>query len=376
MKILQIAFNSPEVCVHIANALVQETEVCLMLPRLQSKPYLASLNPAVDFQPFDKPRFREPWRQVGLMRSLLKRIDQVQPDLIHMQKRHMYFAFMLPLLRRKYPLVISIHDPRQHIGDESSRRTPQAVMDFAYRQAHRVIAHNEQMKQMIIQEIGIPADRIDVTPMVALDGPPDPEEAANDTNEILFFGRIWAYKGLANLIQAEPLITARVPNAKIVIAGQGEDLDPYRRMMIHPESFIIYNDWISNELRAELFSRASVVVLPYIEATQSGVIRVAYSHSKPVVATTVGGLPSQVDHGHTGFLVPPGDIQSLANRIVQLLEDETLRRQLGRNGKHKLETEWSADNFARQTIAVYRRAIEDAHRHQKTPRPGSLVKES
>src|SRR5690606_27641084 len=114
------------------------------------------------------------------------------------------------------------------------------------------------MKQMIVQELGIPAERIDVTPMVALEGLPSPQPTETEATEILFFGRIWTYKGLAYLIQAEPLITARVPEAKIVIAGQGEDLEPYRRMMTNPDKFIIYNEWISNQQRAELFSRASV----------------------------------------------------------------------------------------------------------------------
>ena len=62
-------------------------------------------------------------------------------------------------------------------------------------------------------------------------------------------------------------------------------------MMVHPERFIVHNEYVSDEKRAELFRRASVVVLPYIEASQSGIIPIAYRFGKPVVATTVGGLP-------------------------------------------------------------------------------------
>jgi glycosyltransferase involved in cell wall biosynthesis len=321
---------------------------------------------------------------VGLIRTLLKRIDQLRPDVIHLQKGHLYFAFALPYLRRRYPLVISVHDPRQHIGDRASRRTPQAIMDFAYRQAHRVIAHNEQMKQMIVAELGIAEEKIDITPLIAL-GEQDAghlplsdvvNDGASDEDWVLFFGRIWAYKGLAQLIQAEPLIRARVPTARVVIAGQGEDLAPYRQMMANPDHFIIYNDWISNEQRAELFARAHVVVLPYIEATQSGVVPVAYAHAKPVVASAVGGLPAQVEHGRTGFLVPPGDVAALAERITQLLEDRLLARQLGLNGKRKQELEWSGPVFARQTLAVYRRAMADvAAQAGRTRRAGSLPQE-
>jgi glycosyltransferase involved in cell wall biosynthesis len=368
MKVLQIAFNSAELCVRVANALALETEVCLMLPRKLAEPCLKWLNPAVDFQPFDKPRLREPWRQIGMIYTLLKRIDQFNPDVVHLQKGHLYFGLVLPYVRRKYPLVISIHDPRQHIGDESSQRTPQALMDFAYRQAHRVIAHNEQMKEMIVKELGIAKTKIDVMPLIARGDPNAVQEIENGENLILFFGRIWAYKGLAHLIEAEPLITARVPDAKIVIAGQGEDLEPYRRMMVNPAHFVIYNDWISNEQRSDLFSRASVVVLPYIEATQSGVIPVAYTHAKPVIATSVGGLPTQVEDGHTGFLVPPGDVEALAERVVQLLQDKPLSRQLGLNGRDKLEREWSEPVLVGQMVTVYNRAIETVRARNLEPR--------
>ena len=141
-------------------------------------------------------------------------------------------------------------------------------------------------------------------------------------NTVLFFGRIWAYKGLEYLIRAEPLITAEIPDAKIVIAGKGEDFSRYRAMMVHPERFVVHNEFIPDDRRAELFARASVVVLPYVEATQSGVIPVAYTFSKPVVATTVGSIPEMVDDGRTGLLVPPRSEESLAEAIVSLLRDD------------------------------------------------------
>src|SRR5438552_16759897 len=94
---------------------------------------------------------------------------------------------------------------------------------------------------------------------------------------VLFFGRIWEYKGLEYLIRAEPLITAEVPEARIVIAGEGEDFGRYRLLMDHPEHFVVYNEYIPDQQRSELFRQASLVVLPYIEASQSGVIPLAYS---------------------------------------------------------------------------------------------------
>jgi glycosyltransferase involved in cell wall biosynthesis len=164
---------------------------------------------------------------------------------------------------------------------------------------------------------------------------------------------------LEYLIRAEPLITAQVPDAKFVIAGRGEDFNRYRRLMVHPERFTVYNEYLPHDKRDELFRRASVVALPYIDASQSGVIPTAYTFGKPVVATTVGGLPELVEHGRTGYLVPPRDEQALADALVRLLIDKQLRHELGSNGKHKSNTELSPAAVARQTVAVYCRAIED-----------------
>jgi len=100
-----------------------------------------------------------------------------------------------------------------------------------------------------------------------------------------------------------------------------------------------------------------MVVLPYIEASQSGVIPVAYTFAKPVIATTVGGLPEMVDDGQTGYLVPPRDERALANAVVRLLQDQTLRRRMGANGKLKVETECSPDQVAQQTSAIYHQAV-------------------
>jgi glycosyltransferase involved in cell wall biosynthesis len=271
----------------------------------------------------------------------------------------LWFNLTLPLLRN-YPLVVSIHDPRPHLGDKGAKKTPQVIINLGYRSADQVIAHNNQMKQILVKELNIPEGRIQIIPLVERGNPTLTADVREIENYILYFGRIWEYKGLEYLIRAEPLITAQIPEAKIVIAGRGDDFTRYKRMMANPENFIVYNEFVSYEKRAELFERASMVVLPYIEATQSGVIPVAYAHAKPVIATSVGGLPSQVEDGKTGFLVPPRDEKMLAEKIVFLIENRELRHTLGLNGRHKLNREWSAAVVARRTIPVYESAIQTA----------------
>jgi glycosyltransferase involved in cell wall biosynthesis len=356
MRIALLSFDFGEYCVRLATALAQEAQVLLILPRSEAEPYISQLGKTVDLQTFVKPRYRQPLRQARMSSGIFRSIRQFDPDVLHLQQGHLWFNFTLPLLRR-YPLVLTVHDPQHHLGDDGARKTPQFVMNYGFRRAAHIIVHAQQMKNAVMSVCHISGETIHVIPHVVLGDDTAHNQIQEQDHLVLFFGRIWEYKGLEYLIRAEPLITAQVPDAKIVIAGQGEDFVRYRRLMTHPDRFSIYNYYVSDEKRAEFFRQASVVVLPYVEASQSGVIPLAYTFSKPVVATTVGGLPEMVDEGKTGYLVPPRDENSLAEAVVRLLQNRELRHRLGANGRQKINTECSADTVARQTAAVYHRAL-------------------
>ena len=358
MKIALLSYDWGEYSIRLASALAQQSEVCLLAPRQLTKPHLAKLDPAVHFHAFDKPRLRQPLQQLRTIGQLLRVIRNFAPDLIHIQQGHFWFNFVLPFLG-KMPLVVTIHDPRHHLGDRGAQNTPQWIYDFGFRRAHQLIVHAKQMAQMTIDEVGIEPEKLHVIPHILLGDEGELPAAQTEPNTIMFFGRIWAYKGLEYLIRAQPLITARVPDAKIVIAGEGEDFSRYREMMVQPERFVVHNEYVSHEKRSTLFAEAAIVVLPYVEATQSGVIPLAYNFGKPVVATTVGGLPEMVDHGETGYLVPPCDAEALADAVVDLLQNQERQRQFGRNGYHKLHQLCSPAIVARQTSAVYTQALHE-----------------
>lgn len=361
MRIAFLTYDFGEYSIRHANALLEYADIMLVVPQQLAEPYQAIVNPKVDYRPFNKPRMRRPIRQLVRIHWILKQLAEYKPDLIHFQAGHLWFNFALPLLKRRCPIVLTIHDPRQHLGDVGSRKTPQSVMDFGYRRADHVIVHGTQLKEIVHQVVGIDTDRIHMIPHIALGENARKAASLQQTDDndpsILFFGRIWEYKGLEYLIRAQPKITARFPNAKIVIGGQGEDFQRYRDMMADVSRFEIHNRWISDEERAQMFERATVVVLPYVEATQSGVVPIAYTHSKPVIATRTGGLPDCVEHGKTGLLVPPRSENAIADAIIQLLEDHDLRLAMGQTGKRKLDNECSPEAIAAQTADVYRRAL-------------------
>jgi len=357
MRVAYLSFDFLEYSIRLASALARHAEVLLMLPGTDAEPYLGLLDGAVVFRPFSPPRLRQPIRQMRMLASLRQQMKSYSADIFHLQQGHLWLNLGLRFMPQS-GFVLTVHDCRRHPGDKPSRKTPQWILDLSQRRADEIIVHSNFVKQQLARGGRIPDESIHVIPHIGLGHPlVESKPHHHHPPTVLFFGRIWEYKGLEFLIRAQPFITSQVPDAKIVIAGQGQAFSRYRRMMVNPEVFEVHNEYISDTHCAELFDQATVVTLPYIEASQSGVIPLAYTHSKPVVGTSVGGIPEMVEDGRTGFCVPPRDERALADRIVRILQNRDLARTLGSNGNRKLNTECSPTQIARMTFEVYRRAL-------------------
>lgn len=356
MHIALIDFYFFEYTISLANALTTQVRVSLLAPT-SFEPVSDALSPEAGLIYFPKHRLRSS-ANLEMLRQIWETIRRLQPDVVHLLAVNPWFNARL-IIQRPKRLVTTIHDPVKHDGDTSQRNIPQFVRDLPIRYSRRIIVHGQAMKEILLRRHAISPDLVAVIPhgefsiyrhwnnqiYVELEG------------TVLFFGRIWPYKGLEDLIAAEPIITAACPQVRFVIAGRGEDLSHYRDMMVHPERFEVLNRYISREEVPQLFQQASVVVLPYTDASQSGVISLAYAFGKPVVATTVGSIPEVVDHGQTGLLVLPRDSDSLAEAVISLLQDGETRRRMGQRALEKTRGELSWTAIAEQTLQVYRRVL-------------------
>ena len=119
-------------------------------------------------------------------------------------------------------------------------------------------------------------------------------------------------------------------------------------------------DYIPNARLASLFQQSGLVVCPYTDATQSGVVLTAYAFGRPVLASRVGGLPEYIDEGRTGWLVPPGDVSSLAAALVQAV---TALRSDGDAYRQAIAARSAADlnweTIAAQTLDIYRQTRQE-----------------
>jgi glycosyltransferase involved in cell wall biosynthesis len=135
---------------------------------------------------------------------------------------------------------------------------------------------------------------------------------------LLFFGRILPYKGVGILLEAFAILRATGVDCELRIVGRGE-IDAPGEVMAQP-GLTIERGWVDPAAIAAILSWADAMVLPYLEASQSGVIAAAYGAHLPVVATPVGGLTEQVADGRTGLLAKGATAKDIADAIRKLIE--------------------------------------------------------
>jgi glycosyltransferase involved in cell wall biosynthesis len=283
--------------------------------------------------------------------KFLKTIINENPDIIHCTYGSPWLALLF-LLFNKYPVITTIHDAHPHIGAFKLKEL--AITKMHIRFSDAIIVHGSRAQQDLgegVKSFIIPhGDYSFFLKYKKLD-------IAEEEDTILFFGRIEDYKGLGYLISAVNQLSVSVPDIKLIIAGKG-DLSKYQSLIMEKDHFEICNGYIPDDQVPLLFQRAGIVVLPYIEATQSGVVPVASAFKKPVIVTDVGDIPEAVEDGVTGIIVPPRNISALAAAIRSLLGNKTLRREMGEQAYKKMVKDLSWDDIAVKTIAVYQRALD------------------
>lgn len=153
----------------------------------------------------------------------------------------------------------------------------------------------------------------------------------------LFFGSISYYKGIGILLDAYSEIEKKYDNVSLTIAGNG-DFEIYKQSCSRLKNVTVINRWIKDSEVESLFRGGNIIaVVPYLDATQSGVVLVAMDYHVPVIATATGGLVEQVEDGVTGILVEPGNAEALERAMEELMNDEHKRKELVQNADNYLE---------------------------------------
>jgi glycosyltransferase involved in cell wall biosynthesis len=246
------------------------------------------------------------------IKKIVSNITELSPDVVIMCDEAVLSLQVNLLLENNIKKFFTIHDVNSHPSSINIRRYLVRVLNIYYRK--KCLSHTENV--LLLSENGIRnfnkrylkyARKVRMLRLGAhvpsIEHSICPKEINADSNYYLFFGRIEKYKGIARLLRAyKSLMNSGCALPKLVIAGRGNFENDEKELISSIDQVIIINRFIQDEEMCWLFQHCKAVIAPYIEASQSGVISMAYAFGKPVIASNIEGLDEFVIDNVTGYL--------------------------------------------------------------------------
>jgi glycosyltransferase involved in cell wall biosynthesis len=272
-------------------------------------------------------------------------------------------------------VAFTAHNVNAGRRDSNDSLINRLTLRVQYRLADHIFVHTVAMKLELVKDFGVREDAISVVHIGVNNSVPDTDLTPNlakarlgiqkEDRTILFFGHIGPYKGLEYLVEAFQCLVSRNSAYRLLIVGKpkvGSDKymqDIKRSIQRGPGSERIMQriEFIPDQDTEVYFKAADVLVLPYTEVFQSGVLVLGYTFGLPVIASAVGSLRDHVVEGETGFLCKPRDSADMAKTIdayfcSDVFEELDCRRQRIR---HYVDTHHSWKAVANTTRHVYER---------------------
>lgn len=362
-RVVLVALHFAEYSVNLALALSEKVQVLLILYQDNANNELGVdwqqniRRPGLDVLVIVRPK--TPQSIIKNARILVKSIKQFEPDIIHYQEDPRDELILSLLFLAKWPSIMTIHDPTHHTGWDARltrftfyqriiRRTVDAAITHGTVVADELRKVCPRLKNKIWSIAHGPLGAgVNMTTVLQPEG-----------HKLLFFGRIHAYKGIGFFVDAVIALRDKGYPVVGVVAGKGTDLETYRQRMIESGCFEIINRYIGAKEIPELFLTSRIIVLPYTDATQSGVAAMALGFGRPVVASAVGSVPELVKDGINGLLVPPRDSEKLTQALESIIASDALWQKLASGALRLKNSELSWHTIADNTLAAYQSVVQ------------------
>ena len=319
----------------------------------------------------EQDRSKNPATELRFLYRLYRLLCALEPDLVHFITLRAVLYGALPVRLARVPAVLNSVTGLGFLFSEdtwSVRALRWGIMRFltyALRHPNQITTfQNPDDAEIFVSRGVVPKERTAVTPGSGVD--PDRFEYADGTAVengqvpiVMLPTRLLWHKGVGVFVDAARRLRENGADAKFALVG---DTDPENPGAVPRAQIEAWDDegpteWWGRQPPSEMPSvlgQAHVVCLPshYREGVPKVLIEAA-SCGRPIVTTDVPGCREIVNHEDTGFLVPPEDAEELARRIRQLLDDPDLRREMGRNGRSRVEENFTAQQVAGTIVECY-----------------------
>lgn len=303
---------------------------------------------------------------------LLKLIIKGKNVIVHYQffrnKIETLFYILLKLLGAN--LIHTAHNVLPH----ETSKIDYILYFLIYKSSNMIIAHSNYIKNELSKKFKIKVNKIIIIPHGNFDIylPPkgiDKNLArkyfglSNEDDVILFFGYIRENKGLDLLLDAFEIVAESNPRLKLIIAGsvqsnklrknyeQKISIMKSRDRIVKDFNFITFNDV------AQYFLAADIVALPYKNIYHSGVVHLAYSFGRPIIATRVGDFEEMTENGQSGYLTPENETTSFARTIIVAFSNKSKLLKMGQYAKKLSQSKYSWNEIAHHTGKLYENII-------------------
>jgi len=303
-------------------------------------------------------------RRFSPYRAMLdQKLREIKPDIVH---AHDGTSYAYASLRSGYPCVVTVHGIRTEDGKYYSRYRLRArnylydllIGRYVIRHVRVLIAISRYVTDYY-RRLLHPDVRVHYV-CNAIDGRFFNLEREKNGPTVLYAGRVIPRKRLEDLIRAFAPLPSLVPGARLRIAGETDSEPAYVRSLrqlideVGVSDRIDFLGQLTESKILQEFRDCRVLALTSAQETSPMVIGQAQAASKPVVATSVGGVPDMIEDGRTGFLVPVCAVDLITDRLRRLLTDGCLAETVGTEAHRFARANYSADSVARQTVQVYR----------------------
>ena len=304
-------------------------------------------------------RGTQPFRRIDAVPALIDRLHAIRPDAVTAHESE----YGLAAVRSGLPAAVTIHGmPRQEFrAFHWQNRLDMAVtlwQDWLMvRQVRDIVAINDYAVSQYRARSKARFHRINI-PIgeVFFSAPP----CEPDPDSVLMVEGMNERKDPVSMIQAIALVRRRVSGVRLDIAGR-IPAGPYGEQVrqtiedLDMGDCVTFIGLVDQPKLAELYASHAMLALSSRQETSPCVIAEAMAGSRPVVATDVGGVREMVSHGETGYVVPAGDVQALADRIEAVLIDARHARHMGERGRVLAEYGYRRDIIGRKYMDLLQR---------------------